>query len=90
MLVQAGYEFVADRFSLASELNECFEISKLAGYLAADVESFLQAGALTQDLAGAVLVGIEVGFSGLFLQLVKLALPGVDVKETSALPRCAF
>jgi hypothetical protein len=37
-----------------------------------------------------LLVGIEVGLSDLFLDLIELPLLGIDVKETSALPRCVF
>jgi hypothetical protein len=37
-----------------------------------------------------LLVGIKAGLSDLFLDFIELALLGLDVKETSALPRCAF
>jgi len=62
----------------------------LSGYFFAEVESFLKAGAFAQDLAGALLVGIEVGLSDLLLNFIELALLRLDVKETSALPRREF
>ena len=61
-----------------------------ATYKAREVEGFLDAGAFAQNFAGALLVGIKVGLSDLFLNFIELVLLGLDVKETSALPRCVF
>jgi hypothetical protein len=60
----------------------------LPGYLAVELEDFFEAGALLKQFAGAFLVGPEVGFGNLLLELVKLGLFGAAVKETSARPRC--
>jgi hypothetical protein len=60
----------------------------LSGYLAIELQAFFEAGALLEDLAGAFLVGPEVGFGNLLLELVKLGLFGAAVKETSGRPRC--
>jgi len=46
-----------------------------------------EARALLQDFAGAILIGPEVGFGNLFLQLIELTLLALRVKETSARPR---
>jgi hypothetical protein len=56
-------------------------------YLTIGVQTLFEAGALLQDFAGAILVGPEVGFGNLLLQLVELTLLGLRVKETSARPR---
>ena len=90
MLIQIRYELIADRFALTREFHESFKIFELAGYLAAEIDGFLQTRALAQDLAGAFLVGIEVGFGDLLLEFSQLPLLALDVKETSALPRCVF
>jgi hypothetical protein len=58
--------------------------------LTAEVERFLQPGALSQYFAGTFLVGIKAGFSNLLLEFSELLLFRINVKETSALPRCAF
>jgi hypothetical protein len=62
----------------------------LPGYLAIEFEALFKAGDLLKDFARALLIGIEVGFRDLFLQVVGLALLSAGVKETSALPRCGF
>jgi hypothetical protein len=56
-------------------------------YLTIDFQTLFKAGALLQEFAGAILVGPEVGFGNLFLQLVELPLLGLGVKETSGRPR---
>jgi hypothetical protein len=60
------------------------------GYLAVNGETFLEAGTLLQDFAGAVLVGPEVGFGDLSLKLIEQTLLAVRVKETSARLRFGF
>jgi len=60
------------------------------GYLAVNGETFLEAGTLLQDFAGAVLVGPEVGFGDLSLKLIEETLLAVRVKETSARLRFEF
>jgi len=54
-----------------------------------EFERLLQAGTLAENFAGALLIGIETGVGNLSLQFVELTLPGINVKETSALPRYA-
>jgi len=90
MLIQTRRELVPDIFPFPGQFNESLQVFQLAGYFFAEIESFLKAGAFAQDLAGALLVGIKVGLSDLFLNFIELALFGLDVKETSALPRCVF
>jgi len=60
------------------------------GYLAIEFESFFEAGPLLKDFAGAILIGPEVRFSDLFLQVIELPLSGTGVKETSGRPRFAI
>jgi len=55
-----------------------------------EFEALFEAGALLIDFAGAFLVGPEIGFRDLLLQLVELTLFCAGVKETSARPRCEF
>jgi hypothetical protein len=90
VLIQTRRELIADIFAFPGKFDESFQIFQLSGYFFAEVESVLQAGAFAQDLAGALLVGIKIGLSDLFLNFIELPLPGVDVKETSALPRCVL
>jgi hypothetical protein len=59
-------------------------------YLTMDFQTLFEAGALLQKFAGAILVGPEVGFGNLLLQLIELPLLGVRVKETSGRPRSVF
>jgi hypothetical protein len=59
-------------------------------YLTIDFQALFEAGALLQEFAGAILVGPEIGFGNLFLQLIQLALLGLRVKETSGRPRFVF
>jgi hypothetical protein len=59
-------------------------------YLAVECDSLFEAGALLKNLAGAILIGPEVGFGNLLLQLVELLLFRPRVKETSARPRCGI
>jgi len=65
-------------------------ILKLPRYLTIEIEALFQAGALLKNFAGAILIGPEIGFGGLLLQLVELALLRAGVKETSARPRREF
>jgi hypothetical protein len=88
-LFQIRREFVADGFPLAGELHEGLKIIELAGYLVAEFERICQAGTLPENLAGAFLVRVEAGLGDLLLKFVVLTLFGLNVKETSALPRCA-
>ena len=90
VLIQARYKLIADRLALTRKFHKSLQVFELAGYLAAEIERFLQTGALAQDLAGTFLVGIEVGFGDLLLEFIELSLLAVDVKETSALPHCEF
>jgi len=60
------------------------------GYLAIDFEAFFKAGTLLKDFAGAILIGPEVGFRNLLLQLIELVSLGAGVKETSERPRCGL
>jgi hypothetical protein len=90
VLVQTRRELIADIFAFLGKFDERFQIFQLSGYFFAEIESFLEAGAFAQDLAGALLVGIKVGLSDLFLNFIELVLLGLDVKETSALPRFVF
>jgi hypothetical protein len=87
--LQLRCELVAYGFAFAGEFHQRFTVFELCGYLAAEIERLLKAGTLTEDLAGAFLVGIEVGFGNLLLYLIQLTLLCIQVKETSALPRCA-
>jgi hypothetical protein len=59
-------------------------------YLTIGFQTLLEAGALLQEFAGAILVGPEVGFGNLLLQLIQLTLLGLRVKETSGRPRFVF
>jgi hypothetical protein len=59
-------------------------------YLTIGFQTLFEAGALLQDSAGAILVGPEVGFGNLLLQLIQLTLLGLRVKETSGRPRFVF
>jgi len=59
-------------------------------YLTISFQTLFEAGALLQDFAGAILVGPEVGFGNLFLQLIQLTLLGLRVKETSGRLRFVF
>jgi hypothetical protein len=59
-------------------------------YLTIECETFLEASALLQDFAGAILIGPEVRFRDLFLQFIELVLLAEGVKETSARPRYGF
>jgi hypothetical protein len=55
-------------------------------YLTMNGESLFEPGALLQEFAGAILVGPEIGFGNLLLQLIKLLLFRPGVKETSGRP----
>jgi hypothetical protein len=59
-------------------------------YLTIDFQALFEAGALLQEFAGTILVGPEIGFGNLLLQLIELLLLGVRVKETSGRPRFVF
>jgi hypothetical protein len=60
------------------------------GYLPIDFKAFFEAGTLLKDFAGAILIGPEVGFRNLLLQLIELVSLGAGVKETSGRRRCGF
>jgi hypothetical protein len=83
-------QFINDGFALAGKLYQCLDIIELPRYLTIEFETFFEAGALLKDLAGAFLIGPEIGFRDLLLQLVELMLFRAGVKETSARPRCEF
>jgi hypothetical protein len=59
-------------------------------YLTIDFQTLFKAGALLQKFTGAILVGPEIGFGDLLLQVIKLPLLGLRVKETSGRPRFVF
>jgi hypothetical protein len=59
-------------------------------YLTIGFQTLFEAGTLLQEFTGAILVGPEVGFGNLLLQLIELPLLGVRVKETSGRPRFVF
>jgi hypothetical protein len=59
-------------------------------YLTKGFQALFEAGALLQEFTGAILVGPEVGFGNLLLQLIELTLLGLRVKETSGRPRFVF
>ena len=73
---------ITHRFTFACEFHGNW-IFELAVYLLVEIKSFLKTRALTKDLAGAFLVGIEVWFGDLLLKCIELSPLAVDVKETS-------
>ena len=83
-------KIVENRLPFARQFLKSLHVFELAPYFTIEFESFFEAGALLQKLAGAFLIGPEVGFRDLLQQLVQLALLGIGVKETSALPRCGI
>jgi hypothetical protein len=83
-------QIVAYGLTLAGKLYHCLKVIELLGYLTIEFEALLKTGALLKDLAGAFLIGVEVGFGKLFLKLIELTLLRAGVKETSALPRFGF
>jgi len=83
-------QLVNDRLALTGQLYQSLHIIDLSGYLIIEFEAFLEAGALLIDFTGTFLIGPEIGFRDLLLQLVELTLFRASVKETSARPRCAL
>jgi hypothetical protein len=83
-----GGEIIDHGFAFSGKLDEGLYVIQASGYIVIEFEALFQAGALLIDFAGAFLVGPEVGFRNLFLQLVELTLFRACVKETSARPRC--
>ena len=62
----------------------------MADYLTIEFKAFFEAGALLEKFAGTFLIGPEVWFLDLLLQLIELLLFRRAVKETSGRPRCEF
>jgi hypothetical protein len=81
-------EFVADRFALASEFGQGFDVVNLTFDLAIEFDGFLEAGPLLLDLAGALLIGPETRLCDDLLNIIELPLFSGLVKGTSALPGC--
>ena len=75
-------KLITHRFTFACEFHKSLKIFELAVYLLVEIKSFLKTRALTKDLAGAFLVGIEVWFGDLLLKCIELSPLAVDVKET--------
>jgi len=85
-----GRQLIGHWLAFAGKVDECSDVIQPARYLAIEIEAFFEAGALLKDFAGAVLIGPEIGFRDLLLQLVELMLFRARVKETSGRPRCEF
>jgi hypothetical protein len=83
-------EIVKDGLALARKLEECLSVIDALAYLAVEFEALFKPGALLQDSTGAFLIGPEIRFRDLLLQLFELPLLAAAVKETSARPRCEF
>jgi hypothetical protein len=80
-------EVVEHRLSFAGKLHEGLHVVDALRYLTVKIETLFEAGALLKNFAGTVLVGPEVGFGNLLLQVVEQLLLNASVKETSGLPR---
>ena len=83
-------KIIDHRLAFPSKLDEGLYVIQASGYIVIEFEALFEAGALLIDFAGAFLVGPEIGFRDLLLQLVELMLFRAGVKETSARPRCEF
>jgi hypothetical protein len=83
-------EIIDHRLTFSSKLDEGLYVIQASIYIVIEFEALFEAGALLIDFAGAFLIGPEIGFRDLLLQLVELTLFRAGVKETSARPRCEF
>jgi len=83
-------QLINDRFAFAGKLDQSLHIIEFPRYLVIEFDAFFKAGTLLEDFSGTFLIGPEIGFRDLLLQLVELPLLRAGVKETSARPRRAF
>jgi len=81
-------EIIDHRLAFSSKLDQGLHVIQASAYIVIEFEALFKAGALLKDFAGAFLVGPEIGFRDLLLQLVELILFRAGVKEASARPGC--